>query len=64
MRSQIREEEDIIAWLKKEKLPHSHEAVEMLMNEAEFIRFYNEVWVKRDHHMKPMNEQKHQIYRI
>ena len=31
----------MMKWLHKEQLPHSDEAVDMLMDEAEFIRFYN-----------------------
>ena len=34
-------------WLKKNNLPSTFAATEMLMDEAEFVQYQNKVWMKR-----------------
>ena len=46
----------MMEWLKGEKLPNTSAAAEMVMDEAQFIKFYNIVWKRRDEHMRGMNK--------
>ena len=52
----------MVKWLKKENLPASNEAAEMLMNEAEFIHYQNVVWMKRQKHMIKIDPEKKKVY--
>ena len=52
----------MMEWLKGEKLPNTSAAAEMLMDEAEFIKFYNMVWKKRGEHMKGMSKGNKLLY--
>ena len=49
-------------WLEKEKLPANSEAAEMLMNEAEFVRFQNLIWMHKDKYRNPVPENVKEIY--
>ena len=49
-------------WLKDEKLPNTSAAAEMVMDQAEFIKFYNVVWKRRDEYKQRMNEDKRLLY--
>ena len=43
-------------WLKRENLPGGQDAVDMIMDEAEFLRYYEKVWLKKEYFGKEMNE--------
>ena len=52
----------MMKWLKNEKLPNSNAAAELVMSEAEFIRYYNLVWKNKDKHLYKMKEDSKKIY--
>ena len=49
-------------WLKNQKLPGCQDAVDMIVDEAEFLRYHEKVWVKRDYFENGMNEEEKKIY--
>ena len=58
----IKEEEDLIKWLKQKNLPNSHEAVEILLNSTDFIHYQNAVWMKKEEHLKRLDTGQRKVY--
>lgn len=49
-------------WLKKNDLPFHDDAIDLVMKQAQFLRYHELVWLKRDEFKKEMNPERKKIY--
>ena len=57
----IRTENEMKEWLESQNLPSDSQAIEMIVNEVDFLR-YQKIWMKKEYYAEEINEEDKKVY--